>query len=49
MIKCNRPDWSDEHNDYCDCDHPEFEDLPTEVKLVCCESCKWYWDWEEER
>lgn len=41
MMKCHRPEWSNEENDYCDCDSSWFQEAIAEGD-VPCEACI-YW------
>lgn len=43
MMKCKRPDWSEDSNDYCPCDDPSFEEELEEGYLPC-EDCEWWQD-----
>lgn len=46
-MKCTRPEWSHEFNDYCPCDNEDdFKDAWQEA-CNPCEECSWYKEVEE--
>ena len=40
-MKCTRPEWSHEANDYCACDCDLFNDA-LQAGDNPCEDCSWY-------
>lgn len=49
MLRCTRPEWSEEHNDHCPCDYPTFNEA-LQDGYNPCNDCTWYKEtpWEDE-
>lgn len=46
-LKCTRPEWSNSINDFCFCDHPDFDEAMQYINP--CEDFVWYCEvfWSE--
>lgn len=46
-MKCTRPDWSHEFNDYCPCDNQDQYNDAFHAGEDPCSECTWYKEHKE--